>query len=150
MRIDYQQALEEGQTYHIYNKSTSGNRMFENEVDYIDFLEKWRKYFGHYLETFAFCLVPNHFHFLVQVKLVNNGLRKQIESEATKAGAAYISKQVPLSTFLSDQLRRFGSSVSLSHRAKHSRDGPLFVGKIKRIALKSDPHILYVLCYIHH
>lgn len=150
MSFNYWQALEPGQTYHIYNKATSGNRIFLEDIDFQGFLKRWEKYFGKYLDTYAYCLVPNHFHFLARVRVENELLHRHIGSENTKAGSAYLADRIPLSAFLSDQLRRFGSSISLSHRAKYQRDGPLLVNKTKRISLRSDPHLLYVLCYIHH
>jgi len=79
MAIDYWQKLEEGCTYHIYNKAIDGNDLFRDDNDYVDFLIRYKKYCDPYFETYAYCLIPNHFHFLAKVKSVEHILK-----EATK------------------------------------------------------------------
>jgi len=60
--------FEKGDWYHIYNKVVSGEKLFNEARDYHDFLKRYDKYFGSYFDTFAYCLLPNHFHFLVGMK----------------------------------------------------------------------------------
>ena len=64
MAFDYWQKLEEGKFYHIYNRATLDLKLFEDKLDYEGFLSSFRKYFEPYFETIAYCLIPNHFHFL--------------------------------------------------------------------------------------
>jgi len=58
----------EGNFYHIYNRGNNRENIFFEENNYYYFLEKYDKYLTNYLETFAYCLLPNHFHLLVRVK----------------------------------------------------------------------------------
>jgi len=57
-----------GFIYHIYNRGNNKERIFFNEDNYIFFLYKIRQELSGYFNFLAYCLMPNHFHFLVQVK----------------------------------------------------------------------------------
>jgi putative transposase len=60
--------LSEGNFYHIYNRGNNVDNLFYNPENYWYFLRKYDEYLSDYLETYAFCLLPNHFHLLVRVK----------------------------------------------------------------------------------
>ena len=62
------QPLEEGQFYHIYNRGINGENLFKEERNYAYFLQQYAKYLEPVVQTFAYCLLPNHFHLLVRVK----------------------------------------------------------------------------------
>jgi len=51
--------------YHIYNRGNNKNTIFFNRVNYLFFLKKMRNYLKPYIEILSYCLMPNHFHFLV-------------------------------------------------------------------------------------
>ncbi len=54
--------------YHIYNRGNNRDRIFYKRANYHYFLGKVRKYFLPYVDILAYCLMPNHFHFLVYSK----------------------------------------------------------------------------------
>jgi len=61
-----------GYFYHIYNRAnTNTDKLFYQEKNYAYFLEKFDQYLSDYLEVWAYCLIPNHFHFLVKVKNID-------------------------------------------------------------------------------
>ena len=63
-----QEPLVYGRYYHIYNRGNNGEIIFRSEENYRFFLRQY----GHYIEavaaTFAYCLLPNHFHFLIYIR----------------------------------------------------------------------------------
>lgn len=61
--------MECAQSYHIYNHANGTEDIFREEENYRFFLGQYAKYLGDVLDTYAYCLMPNHFHFLVGVKL---------------------------------------------------------------------------------
>ena len=62
-----------GEFYHVFNRANSpADKLFFQERNYVYFLEKWDEYLGCLLEVWAYCLMPNHFHFLVRVKQGDN------------------------------------------------------------------------------
>jgi len=58
-----------GNFYHVYNRAnTNTGKLFYQEKNYAFFLRKFDQYLSDYLEVWAYCLINNHFHFLVKVK----------------------------------------------------------------------------------
>ena len=74
------------------------------------------------VEIFAFCLMPNHFHFLLKQR-VDGGLSK----------------------FMSN----FQNSYTRYFNTKHERDGSLFLDQFKAVRIEDDEQFLHVSRYIH-
>ena len=54
--------------YHLINRGNNKRNIFYQHRNYAYFLSKYAEYMTPYLETYAYCLLPNHFHLLVAVK----------------------------------------------------------------------------------
>ncbi len=54
--------------YHIYNRGINSCNLFEQKSDFEYFLKLYEKYIDHVANTYAWCLMPNHFHFLIRIK----------------------------------------------------------------------------------
>jgi REP element-mobilizing transposase RayT len=69
--------LHYGGYYHIFNRGNNRERIFREPRNYNYFLKLYEKYIPLVVDTFAFCLLSNHFHLLVRVKTaeeqVNSG-----------------------------------------------------------------------------
>ena len=60
--------LDFGKSYHIYNKGINGEDIFLHSDHYEKFLRLYEKHIDAIAETFAWCLMKNHFHFLIRIK----------------------------------------------------------------------------------
>jgi REP element-mobilizing transposase RayT len=60
--------IQHGKHYHIYNRGINGEKIFREPNNYEHFLRVYEKYVDPVAETFAWCMMPNHFHFLVRIK----------------------------------------------------------------------------------
>ncbi len=55
-------------SYHIFNHANGFENVFREPENYRFFLEKYRKYILPVAETYAYCLMPNHFHIVVRIR----------------------------------------------------------------------------------
>jgi putative transposase len=135
--------LAAGEFYHIYNRGNNGNAIFFEARNYHYFLEKLGSYLGDYLNFYAYCLLPNHFHLMVQVKEI-----KEIPADAMTliSGKKKLSQ---LETIISEQFRRFFLSYSKSIKMQENRTGSLFEKNFKRILINDDKFFLQLINYIH-
>lgn len=60
--------LEGGCYYHIYNRGINSTNLFRESQNYEFFLRKYALYLTDYVDTYAYCLLKNHFHLLIRVK----------------------------------------------------------------------------------
>ncbi len=58
--------LIENQIFHVYNRGNDRQRIFFKEENYLYFLKKIRTHLLPTCEFLAYCLMPNHFHFLIK------------------------------------------------------------------------------------
>ncbi|PWN07312.1 transposase [Rhodohalobacter mucosus] len=57
-----------GELYHIFNRGNIRQKVFFESRNYIFFLEKMKTHLTPYCHILAWCLMPNHFHWLIKVK----------------------------------------------------------------------------------
>ena len=60
--------LTPGVVYHIYNRGNNGENIFIEERNYAYFMKLYDKYITLVAETYAYCLLRNHFHLMVSIK----------------------------------------------------------------------------------
>jgi len=72
--------------YHIYNRGIDRQTIFFNRKNYLFFLKKMRDYLNPYINFLSYCLMPNHFHFQIQIptnfnsEQFNNGFKILLSS----------------------------------------------------------------------
>jgi putative transposase len=151
MRFNYWQSFEEGCFYHVYNQSvgTGKELLFRFDGNCEDFLHKWDKYLKPYLDLYAYCLMGNHFHFLVYVKPIDSAIIASIERELTVHAANVLNGDIDYHLFLMDQFKRLLSSYVLKFNGQQKRHGSLLQDRIKRVKVP-EKRVLDKCCYIHH
>lgn len=149
MPIDYHAPFEVGAYYHIYNRSINKECLFKTEGDQAFFLQRWNKYLAPYLKMFAYCLIGNHFHFLIQVREVDEHFLKYAKREQTVKGIRFLENK-NVNTFLEDQFKRFFSSYAFRFNKIYQRTGSIFQKRFKRLKVLDDSHFTLLIHYIHH
>lgn len=138
--------------YHIYNRGVEKKKIFLNDFDHHVFLahlkealipkeklqqkkqditfkgvsfkgvRKLPKNYNGKIDLLAYCLMPNHFHFLL----------KQSDNRI-------------IDSFMRSILTRY--SMYFNKKYKHS--GPVFQGTYKAVLVSDDPYFLHLSRYIH-
>jgi len=90
MKINYWQKFEEDNFYHIYNRGINGENIFLSDANYMFFLKKWKALLNNYIKMGAYCLMTNHFHFLVQIKPMTKKISSQIQEENTSKSIQFL------------------------------------------------------------
>ena len=60
--------LQYGKYYHVYNRGNNRENIFVEKRNYRYFLQLYTKHVEPVVDTYAYCLLRNHFHFLLHVK----------------------------------------------------------------------------------
>ena len=149
MEINYWQQFEEGCYYHIYNHAAGEKNIFNSQEDYNDFLTKHYKYLSFVFDTIAYCLMPNHFHFVVKVKS-QEVILKQTSKEISKTITSFHNGECALNDLVTDQYRRYLSSFALAYNFRNNHRGQLFLKRFKRVSVDEEYRLKYLICYVHH
>jgi len=131
----YYTKFEEGKFYHIYNRSIDRQPLFKSDANYRFFLKKFDQYLSNVLDVYAFCLLGNHFHLLIQVK----------ESLASIDPNGDFS----VHDIVSKQFRIFFQSYALAFNIQHKRIGTLFQTPFKRAEINDEFYLSRLIYYIH-
>ncbi|OGX84654.1 hypothetical protein [Hymenobacter glacialis] len=51
--------------YHVYNRGNNGEQLFFEPAHYHHFLRLFRQHMAPFVHVVAYCLMPNHFHFIL-------------------------------------------------------------------------------------
>lgn len=129
--------------YHVYNRGVNKLPVFAGAQDYKRFIRSMVYYqlegpkpsFSQFsplsqkldwskkiVEIVAFCLMPNHFHFLLKQNRDNG---------------------------ITEFLGKFSNSYTKYFNIKHGRVGPIFQGEFKSVLVESNEQLLHLSRYTH-
>lgn len=148
--IEYRANFEENLFYHIYNRSINKESIFREDKDCELFLRKCKKLILPFFEIEAYCLMPNHFHFLVRVKPLTKEIREKIKYQGTSASMKFQKGEATYNEFLIDQFKRLFQSFATIYNMEKNRNGSVFQKSFKRILIKNEIKWSHMLAYIHH
>jgi len=112
-----------GHFYHIYNRGAHSTTVFREKDNYLFVLRKMEKYLREFdLTLIAYCLMPNHYHFLV---------RQDGEHQAGLFP------------------QRVFNSYSKAYNKRYDHSGTLFEGPYKVIQVDKTNYLLHLCRYIH-
>ena len=134
--------------YHIYNRGINGVRIFESEENYFYFLKRLKVFLSPVCEFYAYCLMPNHFHFVVRIKS-----DKEIEAFSKNDNNKQVFSEKGLHSYdslISKQFAKFFSSYSQAfNKFNKNRTGALLESPFKRIRIENEEYIRKLIIYVH-
>jgi len=134
--------LEYGQYYHIYNHGVGERDLFRDPNNYEYFLGIYDKYISPVADTYAWVLMPNHFHLLVRIK-------DESEVVLNLTGFENLSglKNIkPLHQHFSNLFNAYTKAFNKYHETR----GALFERPFKRKLVDNETYLKQVILYIHN
>ena len=131
--------LQPGKYYHVYNRGNNRENIFVAERNYPYFLKLYAKYVEPVAETYAYCLLRNHFHFLLRIR----------EEEALAPLQPLARNRGGQSGDPSQHFSNLFNAYTRAFNAEYQRTGALFQRPFGRIEVTTDAYFLQLIAYIH-
>ncbi len=130
--------MEAEKFYHVYNRGIDGCRIFSKHKHCLRFLEKCDFHLSPFLETYAYCLMGNHFHLLVRTKS---------EKEVFEFAPHLAKKKI--GHVFSSQFAHLFNGYSQYFSVDIGRTGKLFDHPFRRKEVDSSDYFQKLVYYIH-
>jgi REP element-mobilizing transposase RayT len=109
--------------YHIYNRGLNHQTLFQTRSHYLFFLQKTKQYSQRFhISVLAWCLMPNHYHFLIRNEENGNPTRF---------------------------LQTLCNTYAQAYNRQIGRTGQLFERGAKAKIVDSDEYVMLTARYIH-
>ncbi|MDQ6756365.1 MAG: hypothetical protein M3004_05475 [Bacteroidota bacterium] len=141
---DYHIPLIPDKTYHIFSRAMDKEKLFLEEDNYRFFLRQFSKYISPVADTFAYNLLPNHFHFMIRIKNID---RIYEEFLSVKKNKKFTLESAP--EFVMVRFSNLLNSYTKAFNKKYSRRGGLFIDIMRRVEIIDDSQFGATIFYIH-
>ncbi len=141
--------------YHIFNRTNNRELLFKNDEDRKLFLSKYVEYLLPCINTIDYCLLGNHFHFLIKVKSIDDIVNwtKNVDLiTQTSAQRKLLDTELDSRTthkVIKSQFTRLFTSYAMKFNKKYNRSGNLFYRPFKRVIVNKESYFTYLIYYIH-
>ena len=141
--MQYLEQFEPDKFYHIFNHAVGFEDLYKNDENKRYFLQRYADYMEPVCSTFAYCLMNNHFHFMVQIRS---------EAELLAFFAKYKQREeVPtFHKIVMQQFSNFCNAYAKAFNKEQNRTGALFIDYVKRTELETRAYQKEVIRYIHY
>lgn len=126
--------------YHIFNRGNDGQNLFLEDKNYRYFLRLYAHHIEPVADTYAYCLLPNHFHLLVRVK---TQAEQREYHETLKVSETF--RVLNASQGFSNLFNAYSKAMNKAYQ----RTGSLFEHPFHRIEVTSDRYFSQLVVYIH-
>lgn len=151
--------LTHGTFFHIYNRGNNGENIFIQERNYYYFTELWWKHISPIAETWAYCLLRNHFHAVVWIKeksnlsgLINTSTKQTVTAKKGSNPSDFHEDLTGLSPQIKDPSQYFSNFFNAYSRGINiavQRTGALFERPFNRIPVDTESYLMRLIVYIH-
>ncbi len=135
------------QYYHLFNRGNNRENIFIEERNYLYFMELYVHHIASIADTYAYCLLRNHFHLLVRIK-------SESEVQTFRVFRNEVSRtEVSKTRKVSSPSLQFGNFFNAYAKAinqAYARTGSLFQKPFGRVLVTDHAHLLYLVRYIHY
>lgn len=139
---NFTEPLLENNVFHIYTRGIDKKPIFLSDKHYRSFLWKYQQKVSPYVDTYAFCLLGNHFHLLIRIKAYHE-IDKLAELKLLPKPKGSVG--LFISRVIGDLLN---SHAQMFNRAT-DRTGGLFESPFRRKVVDSLFYLTHLIKYIH-
>ncbi len=131
--------------FHVFNHAVGSENLFREADNYSYFLELAIKHIISVADFYAYNLLPNHFHFLIRIKSIEElshyyFLQKEKEPESNIDWPKYVMQQ----------FSNFCNAYSKAYNKRFQRRGALFLDYLKRSLIDNGPYFKHCVRYVHY
>ena len=133
-----------GEKYHLFNHANGRENIFTEQKNYAFFLKKLKQYILPACRLFSYCMMPNHFHLILQVRE-----EEQLQRlwQTVQNPTELSQKQIELK--ISKSFSNLFSSYTQAYNKVYNRMGSLFIPSMKMAFISSDNDLCKVVHYTH-
>ncbi len=131
-----------GAYYHIFNRGNNRENIFREERNFHYFLDRYWHYIEPVADTYAYCLLWNHFHLLVRIKTEDE--QREWWSAAIRRPPSMVALKSP-----SQQFSNLFNAYAKAVNKRYERTGCLFEHPFHRNEVAVDPYFAQLVLYIH-
>ena len=122
--------------YHIICHANGRDNLFRENENYRFFLQRYHEILFPIVKTYAYCLMPNHFHLLVEIRS---------ESDLSEINDA----KYDITNFISKKISNLLNAYAKAFNKKYNRTGSLFQEHLKRIKIEDESYLKNLIVYIN-
>ncbi|CCH03144.1 hypothetical protein FAES_5145 [Fibrella aestuarina BUZ 2] len=142
----YNVPLLPGAYYHVYNHAVGEDNLFREHENYLYFLKRYADYITPVARTYAYCLMPNHFHFLIQTREEDALLSHYRQLKQVRSFSPH-PPDYP--AFVIQQFSNLCNGYAKAINRRYARRGALFVDYVRRKMITEETYFTNLLAYIH-
>ena len=146
--------LQPNSSYHIFNHANGFENIFIEDENYRFFLDKYNQYILPIAETYAYCLLPNHFHLVVRIRRrevleeVFRNFKSTNFSKVQNFGKVEVTDNM-IEYYISKQFANLFSCYTQSFNKVNKRRGSLFLKNFRREPIENKAYFLNAVIYTH-
>lgn len=138
-------SFEPEQVYHIWTHANGRENLLElGRTRY--FLKKYTYYIYPVVDTYAYCLMPNHLHLRVRIKCEEEVLEGLKRGRGTLQGFETLGG---FSKAISLQFSHLFNAYTQAYNKLYKRKGSLFIPNFNRKMIDSDSYFSALVIYVH-
>lgn len=148
--MNYFIPLEPNNKYHIFNQAVGNEKLFRNDDNYTYFLRKFNENISPIATTYCYVLIPNHFHFFIEIKGKQEIYNHYVQIEKSKEKISYLNEnELVYEDFVMQQFSNFFNSYTKSYNKRFNRKGALFIDYLRRTMISDVEYLRNIVLYIH-
>ena len=136
--------------YHIYTHANGSENLFNCDSNYKYFLSKYSEHIYPIAETYAYCLMPNHFHLMVQMRTEREIIAYLRGKSVELSSLQGLESLGGFSMIVSRSFSNLFNGYTQAYNKMYNRKGSLFSPNFKRKEVTDESYMTQLISYIHN